>query len=387
VSELALGHHQRDAFVHHLDCMSVAELVQGARALLESGQAPRRLQLADEYARTFDRAPIHLVMCVVLEALAIVEGSGNNAHVVAATRRARTKGIRAGHSLPQARSVLPKLIARGRDAECERTAQEALLEVAETFSPRVEDSGDGIVYVDIAGMEPIDLVVCGSVAVNAQGVRVGKGGGFSDLELALLVTRVGQPAGDRAASGPQRREATAQSVSLDLKEDVRLREAGQAMSTETPEANAGRRRGADGGSGRRRQNDLPAVGRPADARGGVHREPDVADVRQRRASAVDPGPYAHVETVDPRPLTELALGGHGRLDGGARPLEDREELVGAGVDLAAARSRHRCPEDPSDVVQQVAIAIAQLTEKEGGGLDIGHQEGDEPGGERSSIGG
>lgn len=87
------------------------------------------------------------------EALAIVEGNGNNAHVVAATRRARTKGIRAGHSLAQARSILPKLIARGRDAECERTAQEALIEVAETFSPRIEDAGEGVVYIDIAGME------------------------------------------------------------------------------------------------------------------------------------------------------------------------------------------------------------------------------------------
>jgi 5-formyltetrahydrofolate cyclo-ligase len=33
---------------------------------------------------------------------------------------------------------------------------------------------------------PIDLIVCGSVAVNAQGARVGKGGGFSDLEYGLL---------------------------------------------------------------------------------------------------------------------------------------------------------------------------------------------------------
>src|SRR5262245_32210915 len=32
----------------------------------------------------------------------------------------------------------------------------------------------------------IDLVVCGSVAVNRQGARVGKGGGYSDLEFALL---------------------------------------------------------------------------------------------------------------------------------------------------------------------------------------------------------
>lgn len=36
-------------------------------------------------------------------------------------------------------------------------------------------------------LEPVDLIVCGTVAVNREGVRVGKGGGFSDLEFALLV--------------------------------------------------------------------------------------------------------------------------------------------------------------------------------------------------------
>jgi 5-formyltetrahydrofolate cyclo-ligase len=36
-------------------------------------------------------------------------------------------------------------------------------------------------------VRPVDLVVCGSVVVNREGVRVGKGGGFSDLEVALLV--------------------------------------------------------------------------------------------------------------------------------------------------------------------------------------------------------
>jgi len=87
------------------------------------------------------------------EAIAIVDGSGNNAHIVAATRRARTKGIHPGMSLAQARTIVPKLIARGRDAECERTAQEALFEVAETFSPRVEDAGEGLLYVDVTGME------------------------------------------------------------------------------------------------------------------------------------------------------------------------------------------------------------------------------------------
>jgi 5-formyltetrahydrofolate cyclo-ligase len=36
-------------------------------------------------------------------------------------------------------------------------------------------------------LRPVDLVVCGSVVVNHQGVRIGKGGGFSDLEVAFLI--------------------------------------------------------------------------------------------------------------------------------------------------------------------------------------------------------
>jgi 5-formyltetrahydrofolate cyclo-ligase len=35
-------------------------------------------------------------------------------------------------------------------------------------------------------VEPIDLVLCGSVAVNRAGERVGKGGGYSELEWAIL---------------------------------------------------------------------------------------------------------------------------------------------------------------------------------------------------------
>jgi len=40
--------------------------------------------------------------------------------------------------------------------------------------------------VTLNEVKRIDLVVCGSVAVNRQGARVGKGGGYSDLEFALL---------------------------------------------------------------------------------------------------------------------------------------------------------------------------------------------------------
>jgi 5-formyltetrahydrofolate cyclo-ligase len=40
--------------------------------------------------------------------------------------------------------------------------------------------------VNLDEVKKIDLIVCGSVAVNRQGARVGKGGGYSDLEFALL---------------------------------------------------------------------------------------------------------------------------------------------------------------------------------------------------------
>jgi 5-formyltetrahydrofolate cyclo-ligase len=38
--------------------------------------------------------------------------------------------------------------------------------------------------VDLDALEPVDLVVTGCVAVDRSGARLGKGGGFSDLELA-----------------------------------------------------------------------------------------------------------------------------------------------------------------------------------------------------------
>lgn len=41
--------------------------------------------------------------------------------------------------------------------------------------------------VSVEEMRPVDLVISGSVAVNRLGARVGKGGGFADLEYGLAV--------------------------------------------------------------------------------------------------------------------------------------------------------------------------------------------------------
>lgn len=39
--------------------------------------------------------------------------------------------------------------------------------------------------VSVREMKPVDLILCGSVAVRRDGARVGKGGGYSDLEYAV----------------------------------------------------------------------------------------------------------------------------------------------------------------------------------------------------------
>ncbi|WP_024804874.1 5-formyltetrahydrofolate cyclo-ligase [Nocardia sp. BMG51109] len=41
--------------------------------------------------------------------------------------------------------------------------------------------------VEVDELQPIDLIVLGSVAVNRRGVRLGKGAGYSDIEIALLL--------------------------------------------------------------------------------------------------------------------------------------------------------------------------------------------------------
>ena len=87
------------------------------------------------------------------EAIAIFQGNGNAARAVAATRRARQAGISPGMSLPQARALVPRLTVRARDADCERAAQDTLLEIAESFSPRIENAGEGVVYLELDGLD------------------------------------------------------------------------------------------------------------------------------------------------------------------------------------------------------------------------------------------
>lgn len=90
----------------------------------------------------------------------------------------------------------PQLPVRRRARKDGKTLYMAVPRLAEE-KPFVEVRGDPTIKralsegrpVGVEELEPVGLIVCGTVAVNRKGVRIGKGGGFSDLEFALLVER------------------------------------------------------------------------------------------------------------------------------------------------------------------------------------------------------
>ena len=97
---------------------------------------------------------------------AVVVKSNPDAPQLPVRRRARRDGKTLYMAVPRLREVKPFV-----RVESDPTIKNAMRDGIPTS---VEDLGH------------VDLVVCGTVAVNREGVRVGKGGGFSDLELALL---------------------------------------------------------------------------------------------------------------------------------------------------------------------------------------------------------
>ncbi len=78
----------------------------------------------------------------------------------------------------------------------------------------VSGSSEAGVPVHPEEMEPVDMVVSGSVAVTEAGTRVGKGEGYSDLEFAVL-RRVGLADGDTTTATTVHPLQFAEGVSAD----------------------------------------------------------------------------------------------------------------------------------------------------------------------------
>ena len=116
--------------------------------------------------RGAERAAERLAGLAEWEAAAVVK-SNPDAPQLPVRRRARRDGKALYMAVPRLTGEKPFVRVAG-----DPTIRKAL---AEGEPADVEDLGH------------VDLVVCGTVAVNRAGVRIGKGGGYSDLELGLLV--------------------------------------------------------------------------------------------------------------------------------------------------------------------------------------------------------
>jgi 5-formyltetrahydrofolate cyclo-ligase len=69
--------------------------------------------------------------------------------------------------------------------------EQSLLNVPAREAASIEGAARHGVPTAFEELPAIDLIVCGSVAVDARGARIGKGGGYADLEFALLL-EIGQ---------------------------------------------------------------------------------------------------------------------------------------------------------------------------------------------------
>jgi len=88
------------------------------------------------------------------EAVAVLEGKPPLQKICALNEEARASGISAGMTKLQA-EVCDNIILRDRSELQESSAHEALLDCAQSFSPRVEDCAPDILLLDISGLEKL----------------------------------------------------------------------------------------------------------------------------------------------------------------------------------------------------------------------------------------
>jgi 5-formyltetrahydrofolate cyclo-ligase len=83
--------------------------------------------------------------------------------------------------------VVYMAVPRLRDERCFVELDPARLDTTPAKASTISGASRYGRPVYVEEMRPVDLVISGSVAVNREGVRIGKGGGFADLEYGLAV--------------------------------------------------------------------------------------------------------------------------------------------------------------------------------------------------------
>jgi protein ImuB len=86
------------------------------------------------------------------EPVVVADGCGPRARLLAVSAAAARHGVTSGLTAAQAAALDAGLVVRPVAPDLLRAAQAALCDAAESFSPRVEDSGNGVAYLDLDGL-------------------------------------------------------------------------------------------------------------------------------------------------------------------------------------------------------------------------------------------
>src|SRR5437667_12061520 len=117
----------------------------------------------------------------------------------------------------------------------------------------------------------------------------------------------------------------------------------ELMQTEVSESDSRWLRAGNRLTNRAGHQDLAAVARKGNPRGGVDSKAEVSRVGQGRAPGVKADPNSDRYALRPRPGANLPLDVERRVKSGPRLLEDGEHLVGLGIDFSATMLVDRRP--------------------------------------------
>jgi protein ImuB len=135
--------------------------------------------------------------------LALTDGDGPHAPIVAASKSARARGVKPGRqSATQARAVATDLVVRRRDPAAEDSATRALLDVAASLASRIEPAAGGVVYADADGATHLTGTEAGfATALVTRAERVGLEARVG-LGASMTVARLAALRGDGCDVGP-----------------------------------------------------------------------------------------------------------------------------------------------------------------------------------------
>ena len=149
--------------------------------------------------------------------LVTIDRDDPRAPLRAISAEARALGARVGMSTAQARTISSALVVRRPSPEVLRSAQAALLDVADSFSPRVENASAGIAFLEIDGLQSLfgtESHLATSLAARLR--RVGLEGriGVASTKTAARLAAQASEGVDVVPAGRERQRVAALPISV-----------------------------------------------------------------------------------------------------------------------------------------------------------------------------